>query len=299
MHEIQELSTLNKLKQDQIQQLEMDKVKLTQEMENLKYKTEPTSFELHQELQSKLEYKESEIQVLKESNQLILKEKLELESNNKSFRTLVSQEESEKRKVLQAEMKKIESDMMRIRKTRESMKTSLDFKTAKEGNEQIKYSETKKLYEAQKERIKSLETDLQRLFMLISKDNGDKVLMDFFYENGPMNPFEHWRNQLNEQSIKMKEMQIALEAFQQASHEIQSRQQVLVKESELQSQIMELQSKLERYESLGDSNLTEKEKEISRLKDQIDFYEKVSPYSIHKNTKSNRHNPVLYRKFKI
>jgi 1,4-alpha-glucan branching enzyme len=133
----------------------------------------------------------------------------------------IQNEEAARRKVMQSEMKKLQTDLNRIRANRDQLQQQLDRRTAKDDSEFIQnqeirviantrkviyrkkkrilylfpYSEMDVMFSCQ-ERVASLLLENRRLKMKIAADNGDKEAVDFYSVNEELSLVESLREKL-------------------------------------------------------------------------------------------------------
>eukprot|EP00842_Homolaphlyctis_polyrhiza_P006146 jgi/Hompol1/6532/HPOL_000185-RA len=128
-----------------------------------------------------------------------------LQAERRAFLEQIRIEESKERKMLEADLKKMEVDLQRIRATRDSLQRNLDERVARDEAREKALEECVSLAQTRKDRIALLETQLQRLKMSIAAGIGEQSLLDFFDESPDGNPYKILRDRLShaEEQIKI------------------------------------------------------------------------------------------------
>ena len=130
---------------------------------------------------------------------------------------------------MEVEQKKLEFDLNRLRKQRDSLQLSLD--TLKASSKSRMDSDTKTLLEAHRDRIKCLEMDVQRLLNSLGKDTQDAILKDFLKEKlkgGFEHPVEYYHGKWKQMQDRVKELEKELNRFEDASQELNDKSEVLI-----------------------------------------------------------------------
>jgi hypothetical protein len=138
-------------------------------------------------------------------------------------------EEANKRKIMESEQRKLESDLNRLRKQRDGLQLTLD--TLKSSSKSKLDPETKTLLEAQKERIKCLEMDVQRLLNAIGKDSDNLILKEFLKEKlkeGFEHPVEYYHGKWKEVQGRVQELEEGLKRFEEASQDVLDKSEVFL-----------------------------------------------------------------------
>ena len=121
--------------------------------------------------------------------------------------------------------------------------------------------------------------DLSRLLELTCHEKGDLVLEEFFRENGPKNPIQHWKNECDNAQNRVKELEMAIVTSENGISLVQQQGIWLQKEKELSAHLQILENLNSQLKQCAESDiiikLQEKEKEIVDLKNKIEYYNKV------------------------
>ena len=120
--------------------------------------------------------------------------------------------------------------------------------------------------------------DISRLLGLVSHESGDKVLEEFFRENGSENPIKYWKDQLEVSQNKIADLERVLAALE--NHSL-SEQQLAWLETEKKylrriEDLEKVSSQFTKYsESESVSSLQSKDQEIMELKNKVEYFNKV------------------------
>ena len=119
-----------------------------------------------------------------------------LETERRQFIDNFKTEERQHRQTLEAELKKMNQDLNRLRQARDNMQKQLDLKTAKEALDLKHHQELKALAQARKDRLTCLEQDMVRLKSKCAAQLGEGDLMAFFEQDPLGNPYRVLKEQL-------------------------------------------------------------------------------------------------------
>ncbi len=152
----------------------------------------PTILDLEKQINIQLAEKES----IRERLEICIKQNETLQAERRSFMESFKTEERQHRQVLEAELKKMNVDLNRLRQARDNIQKTLDLKISKENLELKQQQELFALAEARKERLTCLEQDLMRLKVKCAAQLNEPELMTFFLENPESNPYLESRKEI-------------------------------------------------------------------------------------------------------
>ncbi|KAF9424144.1 E3 ubiquitin-protein ligase bre1 [Podila epigama] len=175
----------------------------------------------------------------------------ELHMSRRKFMDTLETEEKNRRATLEGELKKLESDISRVRDSRDRFQQMYEARCTKDDYEMQQNQEIRKIANTRKDRITTLATDIQRLQIMLAAKTGDKDAFAF-YLNGPNDKsfLEDMRNKLRHAEEQIKACTIELAAYKEAASQIRDLEQVTVSEFKLKAQVEELTEKLNKMEAL-------------------------------------------------
>ncbi|KAJ3121624.1 E3 ubiquitin-protein ligase bre1 [Nowakowskiella sp. JEL0407] len=280
----EDAQVVNDLRLKELQELQNEKLQLLGELDNFKIQVDSIPEEkirdspIFKNLEAEFLYHKSENEIIKQRMEKLTKEMEELQAERRTYMDQIVSEESLRRKQLEAEIKKLESDLLRVRANRDTLQQNLDLRVAKDEAEFSQISEIKVIANTRKDRINCLETDLRRLKMKIAANLGDKDLLDFFNsEDGSSfaDLFEKYRDAKSQLSSILPE----LESYRKQTSSFN--------DIALTEEINKLKAELQEYKNLyGNLNpddpkselverLKEKDKRVKDLELKCEYYEKT------------------------
>ncbi|TPX45343.1 hypothetical protein SeMB42_g04043 [Synchytrium endobioticum] len=251
----------------------------------LQQKPSPVGLEIittHPEFQKVLNdarYFNGEAQMYRERNEKLVKEAEELQTERRTFQKQVEEEWFRQKERLEAEVKRVEHDLQRVRQHRDTLDDSLNLRLAKDIADVDASTEVKKIANAQKNTIAALMDEVKRLKMCLAANAGDKALLHYFGVedvDGKGNPIDDLRTQL---STAKSQLQACLQA---TSPEILDRQKMLAREKQLIAEVEQARQKLAEYESAyGLHNLDSSSCPMNELTRQLkQHHEKIKEYEL-------------------
>ncbi|KAJ3160195.1 E3 ubiquitin-protein ligase bre1 [Geranomyces michiganensis] len=115
-------------------------------------------------------------------------------------------EEMSRRKIVEAELKRLESDLTRIRANRDQLQHNLDLRCSKDELDVQQVNEIRVVANTRKDRILCLEQDVHRLRTHMAANTGDRALIAFFELNPEGNPIEDLRQKLKDAHFQVQEL---------------------------------------------------------------------------------------------
>ncbi|KAF9322527.1 E3 ubiquitin-protein ligase bre1 [Podila minutissima] len=175
----------------------------------------------------------------------------ELKLSRRKFMESLETEEKNRRATLEGELKKLESDISRVRDSRDRFQQMYEARCTKDDYEMQQNQEIRKIANTRKDRITTLATDIQRLQIMLAANTGDKDAFAF-YLNGPNDKsfLDDMRNKLRNSEEHVKALTIELEAYKEAASEIRELEAVTLSEHKLRAQVEELTASLAKMEAL-------------------------------------------------
>ncbi|KAJ3206200.1 hypothetical protein HDU82_004655 [Entophlyctis luteolus] len=259
----------------EIELLNSQKLELTQAFELYKLRNPAQSVsELTARQLDELEYLRGENMVYKKRLDNLTLEYEELQSERRKFIEQVEvrkAEELARRKVLDVEMKKLETDLLRVRANRDALQESFQLQKEKEAVELHHQNEMKFLAGAQKSRILELESKIERLKVKLLINDTDAFLHEFFKsaENSSENQsiYSELRNRLNASEKRTAELEAHIQAFESATKDIRDKQEILLSERALRLDLENTRAEFSKFDP-------ELAKKVADLEGKIEFYQK-------------------------
>ncbi|RUS24819.1 hypothetical protein BC938DRAFT_473031 [Jimgerdemannia flammicorona] len=223
----------------------------------------------------------------------------ELEELNAGRRQFVEQMKSEQlgqAMTLEAEMRRLESDLTRIRGQRDYFQQLLDEQKSMGELERKSTQEMKVLAETRKERIESLTASIQRLKMKASAEAGDREAFDFYSTNGEIALVDDLREKLKQSEERLADVTRQLEAYREATEDVRNIQKLMASEYKWRQQAEMLQRKVDEWDrrygitkaaegdplhamtqklNEKDGQVNEKDEQVRGLEMKVEFYEKT------------------------
>ncbi|KAJ3273020.1 putative choline transporter, neither null mutation nor overexpression affects choline transport [Terramyces sp. JEL0728] len=254
----------------------------------LEYEINRLNLELAQERQQSNTNKEIEKELKAQLSQYeITRDRLDqsaleveaLQSQRRTFIEQIKADEEKRRKIMETDLKKSESEMSRLRIARDNLQKTLDAQLAKEAADVKTKEDIKALSEARKSRIIGLESELARLKMLIASEIGEPSLIAFFNENSDSSPYSTSQEEINNLRTKIKQLEKTIDAMPNSVDA--NIKQLNIVEEELEQKSRELEKYINLVGPLDNgmeasisSKLSQKEQELSNIKLKFDYYQK-------------------------
>ncbi|TPX36367.1 hypothetical protein SmJEL517_g01550 [Synchytrium microbalum] len=208
-------------------------------------------------------------------NEKLGKQVEELQLDRRTFQQQVEDETMRKLERLDAELKKVEADLLRVRTQRDTLDDSLNLRLAKDHADTESSHEIRKIANAQKECIAAQTEEIRRLKICMAAQTGDQALIQYFATediDGTGNPIRDMRNQL--------------QAFQQAaSPEDLELQKILVENADAKRELMEYKSTFGALPQPGEDPVTLLSNQLRLSQAKIQEYER----KIHSITDDTTH----------
>ncbi|KAG0052141.1 E3 ubiquitin-protein ligase bre1 [Gryganskiella cystojenkinii] len=211
----------------------------------------------------------------------------ELHLARRKFMDNLESEEKGRRAALEEELKKLESDISRLRDSRDRFQQMYEARCTKDDYEMQQNQEIRKIANTRKDRITTLATDIQRLQIMLAANTGDKNAFAF-YLSGPTDKsyLDDLRNKLKVSEEQIKSLTTELEVSKEATSELRELHEVTLSEHRLKAEVVELTAKLAKLDSiLGGSiddpvttlmtTLKTKDEMIEQLKQKVQAHEAV------------------------
>ncbi|KAJ3315644.1 putative choline transporter, neither null mutation nor overexpression affects choline transport [Boothiomyces sp. JEL0838] len=202
-----------------------------------------------------------------------------LQSQRRTFIEQIRTDEEKRRKIMEADLKKSESEMARLRIARDNLQKNLDAQLAKEATDSKTKEDIKALSEARKSRIIGLESELARLKMHIASEIGEPSLIAFFNENPDANPYSTAQEEISRLNSKIKQLEKTIDSMPNSVDA--NIKQLNIVEEELVEKTKELEKYIQlvgpldsNIESSMSAKLQQKEQELNNIKQKFDYYQK-------------------------
>ncbi|KAF9195310.1 E3 ubiquitin-protein ligase bre1 [Haplosporangium sp. Z 767] len=175
----------------------------------------------------------------------------ELHLSRRKFMENLESEEKNRRAAIEGELKKMESEISRLRDNRDRFQQMYEARCTKDDYEMQQNQEIRKIANTRKDRITTLATDIQRLQIMLAANTGDKDAFAF-YLNGPSDRsfLDDLRNKLKVSEGQIESLNVELEATKEATAQLRELEEVTLSEYRLKAQVQDLTTKLMKLESL-------------------------------------------------
>ncbi|KAI8817597.1 uncharacterized protein EV422DRAFT_541347 [Fimicolochytrium jonesii] len=253
------MAAISELRSVEIAKLSAEKRKLMEELDqtHLKYSNRSLHDDqireshIYRNLEEEYKYHLSENEVLKQRLERMTGEIEEYRAERTKFAEELEAEHITRRKVLETEMRRLESDLTRVRGNRDQLQHNLDLRCAKDNVEIAQLQEIRVLANARKDRITCLEADILRLKLHLAANLGDKALLLFFEENPEGNPLADLRQRLKDAQSRIRSLENETQSRDRYSDTRNSDSDRRSYRHDLES----LQSNLDKYRRwFGDAN---------------------------------------------
>ncbi|KAF9188907.1 hypothetical protein BGZ51_000245 [Haplosporangium sp. Z 767] len=187
----------------------------------------------------------------------------DLHVTRRKFVDTLENEEKNRRATLEAELKKLESDISRVRDSRDRFQQMYENRCNKDDYEMQQNQEIRKIANTRKDRITSLTADIQRLqtMLVANSDNWDTYA---FYLKGPNDKanLRDLRGKLETSEEQIRSLSIDLQASKEAASQLRDPAVVSASETELKEKVAVLSAKLAKLDSVVGSGADDKVKEL-------------------------------------
>ncbi|KAJ3326207.1 E3 ubiquitin-protein ligase bre1 [Boothiomyces sp. JEL0866] len=233
----------------------------------------------NKELEKELRVQLEQFDITRDRLDQTLLEVEALQSQRRTFIEQIRTDEEKRRKIMEADLKKSESEMARLRIARDNLQKTLDSQVAKEQADNKTKEDIKALSEARKSRIISLESELARLKMYIASEIGEPSLIAFFNESPDTNPYNSAQEEIRKLSTKIKQLEKTIDSMPNSVDA--NIKQLHIVEEELVEKTKELEKYIQlvgpldgNIESSISAKLSQKEQELNNIKQKFDYYQK-------------------------
>ncbi|KAG0267119.1 E3 ubiquitin-protein ligase bre1 [Actinomortierella ambigua] len=175
----------------------------------------------------------------------------ELHASRRKFMDNLEMEEKTRRATLEAELKKLENDISRVRDSRDKFQQMYEARCTKDDYEMQQNQEIRKIANTRKDRILALTTDIHRLQTMLAAKTGDREAFAF-YLRGPTDKqlLDDMRNKLKAAEDQIQRLTLEVEAAHEAATQARELEAALASEKLLKLQVEELTKRLTRWEAL-------------------------------------------------
>ena len=205
LEEIQDLKYQISLRDEDLvkAEKEISHLSLTMKQSQIDMKVLRQSLERQKEFERELKSMINEHE-LKVQNQQLSDQVQLLQQSRREYQQLVKDEEEKKRKILEADLKKNNQELTRLRANRDHLAKTVESLKSKTQDGEL--SHLKSLVEARKLRIDFLESELIRLKTCVAADSGEAGLLKFL-EAGIENPYKQLNSDLEVAKLKIKQFE--------------------------------------------------------------------------------------------
>ncbi|KAF9142510.1 hypothetical protein BG015_000806, partial [Linnemannia schmuckeri] len=190
----------------------------------------------------------------------------DLHSSRRKFVDTLENEEKNRRAALEAELKKLESDISRVRDSRDRFQQMYENRCTKDDYEMQQNQEIRKIANTRKDRITSLTTDIQRLQTMLAA-NSDDWESYAFYLKGPSDhaALRELRDNLKAADAHIANLQMELDTAKEVAQQIREYAAVKESETQLKEQAAALSARIAVLDNIVGSGAKESVKSLVAL----------------------------------
>ncbi|KAF9573591.1 E3 ubiquitin-protein ligase bre1 [Mortierella alpina] len=179
----------------------------------------------------------------------------ELHLGRRKFMESLENEERSRRAALEGELKKLESNISRLRDSRDRFQQMYEARCTKDDYEMQQNQEIRKIANTRKDRITTLATDIQRLQIMLAANTGDKDAFAFYLHGSHDKSYlDDLKNKLRVSEEQIETLSGELAVAKEAASQLRELEEVTLSERRLKAQVEELTAKLNHLEGLLGSN---------------------------------------------
>ncbi|KAG9322933.1 hypothetical protein KVV02_003472 [Mortierella alpina] len=179
----------------------------------------------------------------------------ELHLGRRKFMENLENEERSRRAALEGELKKLESNISRLRDSRDRFQQMYEARCTKDDYEMQQNQEIRKIANTRKDRITTLATDIQRLQIMLAANTGDKDAFAFYLHGSSDKSYlDDLKNKLRASEEQIETLSSELAVAKEAASQLRELEEVTLSERRLKAQVEELTAKLNHLEGLLGSN---------------------------------------------
>jgi len=170
------------------------------------------------------------------------------ETERRKFKEQLAAEERARSKVQKEHIEKQESDIARMRQARDTALAHVSLEQSKVAQEFGQIQQLRLIANSRKDRIKALESEVERFKIAIAEGSGDNALLAYFGENVEEgedeigNPYTELRERLRSMEGKMAMQQVALDKLPSESRD---KEALLEVQHTLELKVSQLEAKLD------------------------------------------------------
>ncbi|KAF9114913.1 E3 ubiquitin-protein ligase bre1 [Mortierella sp. AM989] len=241
----------------EIEELNVNKIQLKEELDKLRAQLDHLSDEKIQDSQyarGLLVQMQSARHDGDHYRSEVLKLRAELEDLHASRRRFVDTletEEKNRRATLEAELKKLESDISRVKDSRDRFQQMYENRCTKDDYEMQQNQEIRKIANTRKDRITTLSTEISRLQTMLEDTSDDWDSFAFYLKNpGDKATLTDLRSKLSSSEELIETLHMELEATRETALQVRDLAAVKSSESQLKEQVDSLSTKLAHLNNL-------------------------------------------------
>lgn len=189
--QLTEMAALAEARLRAIQELEDEKKRLRDDLHDARYSHVSGNDDrsdrdaAYKDLYAHYMFVKKELEMVEDSRKKRDEEFNELRAGSVNFRKQIEAEEAQRRKPLEAEVRRLEADVNRLRAGRDQAQQLLEVRESKDKAEIIQNHEIRVIANTRKDRIDALEIENQRLRIKLAAIGGSREMVDVFNELAP------------------------------------------------------------------------------------------------------------------
>ncbi|KAG0296513.1 E3 ubiquitin-protein ligase bre1 [Dissophora globulifera] len=187
----------------------------------------------------------------------------DLHASRRRFVETLEAEEKTRRATLEAELKKLESDISRVRDSRDRFQLMYENRCTKDDYEMQQNQEIRKIANTRKDRITALTAEIQRLQDMLAATSDDWESYAFYLKSpGDKATLTSLRGKLTAADMQLKSLTDELEASKEAALQTRDLTAVNTSQNELKKQTESLNARLAQLDEVLGTGADDKIKEL-------------------------------------
>ncbi|KAF9993192.1 E3 ubiquitin-protein ligase bre1 [Entomortierella chlamydospora] len=175
----------------------------------------------------------------------------DLHASRRRFVDTLETEEKNRRATLEAELKKLESDISRVKDIRDRFQQMYENRCSKDDYEIQQNQEIRKIANTRKDRITTLSTEISRLQTMLATTSDDWDSYAFYLKNpDDVATLKDLKSKLSESGELINKLHMELESTREASLQARDLEAVRSSESQLKEQVDALSTRLAHLDSI-------------------------------------------------
>ncbi|KAG0221631.1 E3 ubiquitin-protein ligase bre1 [Mortierella sp. GBA43] len=208
----------------ELEEMKTQRIQLRNEVDQIKTQLHHIPDEKLQDTQyvktllAQMQYARNDAEHYRNETSKLKKDLEELYLGRRQFMEGLETEEKSRRVSLENELKKYESEISRLRDSRDRFQQMYEARCTKDDYEMQQNQEIRKIANTRKDRITTLATDIQRLQIMLAANTGDKDAFAFYIAGSSIEKsfLDDLRNKQSSSEEQIKVLRHEIEAYKKA-----------------------------------------------------------------------------------